>query len=242
MKDIILKAIQAHLNRDPQADTLFHEAVVSRSRVINESIRLGREFVLEDLDKPTAPNLAVDGADLLASVEADDVEDPDDEVTGPTPLPELDEFDDDNDGSLSTDELEAARDAFQAAFEQIEREFAELTGEDTDSDDGHIHESVTLIRDPDGKVKLIMDEPAGSGVAPVVATDTEDLDVAADIGTDDTTDMDTNFVSPPEDFADAVDDTETDVSFADEKPPVRESTIPRRSMSEARKAYLARKQ
>lgn len=191
MKDMILKAVAAHLNRDPQADALFHEVVVARARQINESIRLGREFVLEDLDKPEAPELEVDATALLADVESTDTtenpEDEDDDFNF-----DFSDFDADGDGSISQDEFDAEAEHFRKAFAEIEELFANDDDADADAEiqpDAPVKESVTISRATSGEVTITMDDPAEGGeVAPVeVSTDVAPVETAAPT-TDDSAD------------------------------------------------------
>ena len=192
MKDMILKAVAAHLNRDPQADALFHEVVVARARQINESIRLGREFVLEDLEKPEEPDLEVDATALLADVDATDTtEDPADEEDDDKFNFDFSDFDADGDGSISQDEFDAEAEHFRQAFAEIEELFAN-DDDDTDTDEP-VKESVTISRATSGDVTITMDDPAeGGDVAPVEVSadvppvaDETNLDVADDSAIED---------------------------------------------------------
>lgn len=189
MKDMILKAVAAHLNRDPQADALFHEVVVARARQINESIRLGREFVLEDLEKPEEPDLEVDATALLADVDATDTtEDQEDQEDGEFNF-DFSDFDTDGDGSISQDEFDAEAEHFRKAFAEIEELFA---NDDDDDTDEHIKESVIISRATSGDVTITMNDPAeGGDVAPVEVSadvppvaDETNFDVADDESTE----------------------------------------------------------
>ena len=171
---MILKAIAAQLNRDPQADALFHDFVVARARAINESIRLGREFVLEDLDKPEELDLAVDSTALLADVEDTDVSD--DDTDGEFNF-DFSNFDDNGDGVITQDEFDEEAENFRKAFAEIEQLFADDDSDD-DSEQTPVKESVSIIREPSGSLRIDMDDPETA----VASTDTEDTeDVSVDL-------------------------------------------------------------
>jgi hypothetical protein len=134
MKNLLEKAIYAELNKDPMADTLLRQFVISRCAQINEALRKGKEFVLEDLDGPTVPDLEITQEELLIDTPVSDDEiDSDDD--GDFVLDDGFNVDADNSGDVSAEEEAAAMEHLRAAIDELEAMFAEDDDEDTDMSD-----------------------------------------------------------------------------------------------------------
>lgn len=135
MRSILEKALVALINEDKdQADALFHEFVLERSRQIHESLRQGEDMIL---DENWEQSLAIDEmfseADLL---EADDEEGDDEEVANSDDVEGEDESEgDDAEGEVEAEEEdtegedEAADEPIEDRVSDLEAQLAELTAE-----------------------------------------------------------------------------------------------------------------
>jgi hypothetical protein len=203
MKNLLEKAIYAELNKDPMADTLLRQFVISRCAQINEALRKGKEFVLEDLDGPSIPDVSITEDELLIDTPgADEDGDSDD---GDFVLDDGFNVDADNSGDVSDDEAEAAMEHLRAAIDELEAMFAEDDDEDTEEGDDveaeevkpsvaesrrarKVRESTIVTRKPDATITVefedddstdatVTAEPvvdAGEDEGTVVSTDASD--------------------------------------------------------------------
>lgn len=213
MKNLLEKAIYAELNKDPMADTLLRQFVISRCAQINEALRKGKEFVLEDLDGPNVPDLEITQEELLIDTPVSDDEiDADDD--GDFVLDDGFNVDADNSGDVSAEEEAAAMEHLRAAIDELEAMFAEDDDEDADmSDDSDdiepevkkpsvaesrrarkVRESTIVTRKPDATITVEFedDDSTAATVTADPAVDSGDMD---DEGTvvstdgDDTSDL-----------------------------------------------------
>ena len=174
MKNLLEKAIYAELNKDPMADALIHQFVVSRCAQINEALRKGKTFVMEDLAGPTIPDdVEITAEELLIDEpgEADDSEDDEDDFL----LDDGYNVDTDGDHEISDDEEAAAMEHLRAAIEELEAMFAE-DGDEVSTEDEveevkpkvsesrrgrKVRESTVITRKSDGEINVVIDAEDG---------------------------------------------------------------------------------
>ena len=202
MKNLLEKAIYAELNKDPMADTLLRQFVISRCAQINEALRKGKEFVLEDLDGPVIPDLEITQEELLIDTPVSD-EDADD---GDFVLDDGFNVDADNSGDVSPEEEAAAMEHLRAAIDELEAMFAEDDDEDdTDTDVEEVkpsvaesrrarkvRESTIVTRKPDATITVEFeddDSSAATVTADPVADMGEDEGTVVSTDGDDTDDL-----------------------------------------------------
>lgn len=197
MKNLLEKAIYAELNKDPMADTLLRQFVISRCAQINEALRKGKEFVLEDLDGPTIPDVSITEDELLIDTPVSD-EDTDGDSDDDFVLDDGFNVDADNSGDVSPEEEAAAMEHLRAAIDELEAMFAEDEDEDdtdTDTDTDveevkpsvaesrrarKVRESTIVTRKPDATITVEFEDD-DSTAATVTA------DPVADMGEDEGT-------------------------------------------------------
>jgi hypothetical protein len=196
MKNLLEKAIYAELNKDPMADTLLRQFVISRCAQINEALRKGKEFVLEDLDGPVIPDLEITQEELLIDTPVSD-EDTDD---GDFVLDDGFNVDADNSGDVSPEEEAAAMEHLRAAIDELEAMFAE---DDTDVEEvkpsvaesrraRKVRESTIVTRKPDATITVEFeddDSTAATVTADPVADMGEDEGTVVSTDGDDTDDL-----------------------------------------------------
>jgi len=203
MKNLLEKAIYAELNKDPMADTLLRQFVISRCAQINEALRKGKEFVLEDLDGPSIPDVSITEDELLIDTPgADDDGDSDDSDDGDFVLDDGFNVDADNSGDVSDDEAEAAMEHLRAAIDELEAMFAEDDDEDTDGESDteeakpsvaesrrarKVRESTIVTRKPDATITVEFEDDDSTD-ATVTAEPVVDTDAGEDEGTTVSTD------------------------------------------------------
>ena len=200
MKNLLEKAIYAELNKDPMADTLLRQFVISRCAQINEALRKGKEFVLEDLDGPVIPDLEITQEELLIDTPVSD-EDADD---GDFVLDDGFNVDADNSGDVSPEEEAAAMEHLRAAIDELEAMFAEDDDEDdTDVEEvkpsvaesrraRKVRESTIVTRKPDATITVEFeddDSTAATVTADPVADMGEDEGTVVSTDGDDTDDL-----------------------------------------------------
>ena len=217
MKNLLEQALFAELNKDPSASQLLRKFVISRAAQINEALRKGKEFVLEDIDGPSIPDVSMDESDLLIDEPgaSDDSDEDEDDFS-------IDGFDADadHDGELSDDEKQAAFDHLEAAMAELEAMFGEDDEDDTKAEDEpapapvaesrigrrrRVRESTKITRQTDGTVEVEFEDAVGAvdsdadiSIDPMV-DDADDTDVedTSDVDVDTASDDDTDGVVVP---------------------------------------------